>query len=404
MADTELRLMLLRRIDARYAQRRSGAAAARLERAAKSEKPIQQLIHEFWRRALDRDDFGSTDDFFDLGGESIAVLQVLADIEKAFGKKLPASTMLKFPTIKKLAACVAEEHDVSGASPLELLQPRGARRPLFCVPGVGGDVLNLMELARHLAPTQPLVGLRAPGADGNGEPMGRIEDLAAYYLDAIQAFQPEPPYCLGGFSFGGSVALEMAQRLHAQGKAVAFLGIIDHTLPPLRYRRFKWSATLPFDFVVNTARWFHEDVWQVGAGKRLRTLRQKFGFLGATLLSSVRKPAAASGACDVRSLFGADALPESMRPVMATHYQALRDYRPKPYPGSVTLFRARTRPLLRLHGRDLGWTKIAAGGLSIVDIPGNHETILKEPRVQVLADALNHHLLRAQGGHRVNRG
>jgi thioesterase domain-containing protein len=91
-------------------------------------------------------------------------------------------------------------------------------------------------------------------------------------------------------------------------------------------------------------------------------------------------------------VFGAANLPEHFRHLMAVHYQALRDYVPKVYPGRVTLFRAQTRPLFRSHGRDLGWRGLAAGGLEIIDVPGNHETILKEPRVQFLAQALGNQL------------
>jgi hypothetical protein len=63
----------------------------------------------------------------------------------------------------------------------------------------------------------------------------------------------------------------------------------------------------------------------------------------------------------------------------------------------VTLFRARTRPLFRHHGRDLGWKALAGGGLDIVTIPGNHETILQEPNVRILADCLLTHLCKAHG-------
>jgi thioesterase domain-containing protein len=83
---------------------------------------------------------------------------------------------------------------------------------------------------------------------------------------------------------------------------------------------------------------------------------------------------------------------------MATHFQALRDYAPRVYPGRVTLFRAQTTPLFRLHGRDLGWRKLAGGGLDIIDVPANHETIMKEPRVRALAKALGAALRKAQAG------
>ena len=89
-------------------------------------------------------------------------------------------------------------------------------------------------------------------------------------------------------------------------------------------------------------------------------------------------------------------LPEPFRNLLEAHYRALREYVPTAYPGRVTLFRARTRPLLRLHGRDLGWSRLAAGGLEIIEITGNHDSILSEPHVRVLAQRLRFCLEKAQ--------
>jgi thioesterase domain-containing protein len=89
-------------------------------------------------------------------------------------------------------------------------------------------------------------------------------------------------------------------------------------------------------------------------------------------------------------------LPESYLELLQTHYQALRAYKPKVYPGRVTLFRARVRPLFRLHGRDLGWSRLVGGGLEVVVVPGNHLTMLTAPRVGALAQALLARLRAAQ--------
>jgi len=362
-----------------------------------SDSRVEQELLTIWRRVLERDDIGPDDDFFEQGGESIGAVQILAEIEQVLGVKFPPNVLLERPTVKLLAQSTGREPRFRSWSPLELLQPGGPNPPFFCVHGVGGEVLSFLDLARHLPAGQPFYGVRAVGSDGGHEPLHRVEEMAAYYVEAIRGVQPRPPYYLGGFSFGGSVALEMAQQLHAQGAPVALLAILDHTPPPVRYRRFVWSPALPVWWVVNAGRWVMEDVWRVGAGKRLTTLGQKIGFTVKQLIAGLRRPGA-SGNTDVENIFGADRIPDGFRRLMAAHYQALRDYRPKVYPGRVTLFRAQTRPLFRLHGRDLGWRELAGGGLDIIDIPGNHETILKKPRVQVLAQALAVQLRKAQAG------
>src|SRR5262249_24305021 len=111
--------------------------------------------------------------------------------------------------------------------------------------------------------------------------------------------------------------------------------------------------------------------------------------------NALRCPTSASGQSDVDEVFQAETLPEDFKHVMAVHYQALREYVPQPYPGPVTLLRARTRPLFRLHGRDLGWRALAGDRLEIIAVPGNHATFLTEPNVRVTARALRRCLEKA---------
>jgi thioesterase domain-containing protein/acyl carrier protein len=358
---------------------------------------VEKELIAIWCKALECDAVGPGANFFALGGDSIAAVQILMEIRKAFGLTLPTAVLLESPTIEALARAVRWHADwPPPRSPLVELQPGGSNPPFFCVHGVGGEVLNFLDLARHFAPDQPFFALRAVGSEGGVEPFRRIEDMAAYYVEVIRTVQPRPPYYLGGFSFGGSVALEMAQQLHAQGAKVALMAILDHTPPPLRYRRFLWSPGLPIHLAVNAVGWVKEDIWCVGAGKRLTTLRQKAAFILKQLRRLFQRSSPASGKTDVEDVFGFDRIPDHFRRVLEVDYQALRDYAPRIYPGRVTLFRAQVRPLFRWFGRDLGWGKLAGGGLEIVPIPGNHETILREPRVQVLAQALRRHLRKAQ--------
>jgi thioesterase domain-containing protein len=135
-----------------------------------------------------------------------------------------------------------------------------------------------------------------------------------------------------------------------------------------------------------------DDIWRVGRGRRLTSLAHAFRKAGRRLRAALTRRDAGSGRTDANEVLAGASVPARFRRVMATHYQALRDYSPRPYPGRVTLFRARTRPLFRLYGRDLGWAALAGGGLEVISIPGNHESILKEPHVRVLAAALKDRL------------
>jgi thioesterase domain-containing protein/acyl carrier protein len=357
---------------------------------------VERALAEIWCDVLELDQVGAGDDFFDVGGESLSATLMMVEVQKKFGLKLPLSVLQSAPTLGALARAIERQTKPSLWSALVPLQPDGSLAPFFCVHGVGGSVIGLQGLARHFGPGQPFYGIQAAGSDGDRKPFSRIEDMAAHYLREVRAVQPGGPYYLGGFSFGGSAALEMAQQFQAQGEEVALLAILDHTPPPTRYGRFTWGPTLPFDFAINAARWTMEDIWRAGPGNRLRALRGKVQKLKRQCWNALRGSSSGSGKTDVEEVFGAQRIPDHFRRLMETHYQALRDYVPRPYPGRVTLFRARTRPLFRLHGHDLGWRRLARGGLDVVPIPGNHESLLQEPNVGVLAASLLACLRRAQ--------
>src|SRR5262249_27047808 len=158
-----------------------------------------------WQRVLEVDQVGPHDDFFRLGGDSLAAAEILAEIHKAFGTNLPLTALLGAPTVAGLAEGLRRPADAPPRSRLAEPQPPGDGSPVSCVHGVGGELLSFATLVRHLGPHQPLVGIRAAGADGVGEPCRRVEDMAAQYVAELRAAQPHGPYYLGGFSFGGSV-------------------------------------------------------------------------------------------------------------------------------------------------------------------------------------------------------
>jgi thioesterase domain-containing protein/acyl carrier protein len=353
---------------------------------------LESLLAEIWRRILDVDQVGPHDELFCLGGDSLAAAEILAEIQKLLGRNLPLTALFSAPTVAGLAEILRRPEGTAPCSTLFELQPHGDGPLFYCVHGVGGEVMSFATLARFLAPDQPLVGIRAAGADGYGEPIRRVEDMAARYVAAVRAVQPHGPYYLGGFSFGGSVALEMAQLLHAAGETVAFLGIIDHTPPPVRYQPVVWTPARIAEFGANAVRWIANDIWRADRGQRLNSVVGAFRKAGRRLGAALTRRDPGSGSADATEALAGASVPAHFRRLMAIHYQALRDYAPRPYPGRVTLFRARTRPLFRLYGRDLGWAALAGGGLDVISVPGNHESILKEPHVRTIAVALKDHL------------
>src|SRR5436305_1907378 len=164
----------------------------------------EQALAEIWRRTLELDRIGVRDDFFELGGDSVAAAQVLVAVQREFGRSFPLASLFKAPTIEATAKLIERAAEPPPTPCLVALQPAGSNPPFFCVHGVGGDALSLVGLARHVPPDQPFYGVRAAEPAGPRRP--RIEEMASRYLTEVRAMQPRGPYRLGGYSFGGSVA------------------------------------------------------------------------------------------------------------------------------------------------------------------------------------------------------
>jgi len=105
------------------------------------------------------------------------------------------------------------------------LQQKGSRPPVFAVGGHNGDVFTYRRLVQHLGPEQPFYGLQPPGLDGKSQPLDSVEGMATYFAGQIRAYNPVGPLVIGGFCAGGTVAIELARQLQAQGAKIGFLAL-----------------------------------------------------------------------------------------------------------------------------------------------------------------------------------
>ncbi|HET7451575.1 MAG TPA: amino acid adenylation domain-containing protein, partial [Thermoanaerobaculia bacterium] len=195
---------------------------------------IELALVRIWEDVLGVRPVSVRDNFFTLGGHSLLAVRMFARVENALGRRLPLATLFQAPTIEQLASAIREEGWSAPWSSLVVIQGGGARPPFFCVPGVGGNVVGFYTLARHLGVDQPVYGLQARGLDGIAEPDTTVEEMAGRYLEQMRAVVPRGPYFLGGASFGGKVAYEMARRLSDEGESVALLALFDTFAPGSR--------------------------------------------------------------------------------------------------------------------------------------------------------------------------
>jgi len=357
---------------------------------------LERQLVQIWVQLLGHEAISVHDNFFELGGHSLLAIRLFTQLERELGKKLPLTTLFHAPTIAQLARFIYEETIEVDESTLVTIQPGNSNPPFFCIHGFGGGVVGYGELARLLGPEQPFYGLQAKGIDGVGEFDTEVEVMADRYIQAMRAVQPEGPYYLGGYCYGGVIAFEMARHLETQGETPALVAIFEG-YAPLRggNRDSIWrNPQLLLNFMHNMPYWFF-DYLQLGYKQMWRRLRRKFR-------SHWKKVMRKFG---VIVMYGAEDviddtahLPAKQRQLMETQLRAMSKYDPEIYNGSVTLFRVRSQSLSRTPDPAMGWNKVVARGVNIRRIAGNHHNILEQPHVESLATQLKESLQQAQNG------
>lgn len=349
---------------------------------------LEQKLANIWENLLNVHPVGVKDNFFDLGGHSLLAVRLMAHLNQEFGKNLSLATLFQNPRIEKLANILRLETEILSWSALVEIQKGNSKYPFFCLPGGGGNVLYLHNLARYLGENQTFYGLQAPGLNGESEPLTCVEDMAAYYIQAIKTVQPEGPYFLGGHSFGGIVAYEMAQQLIKSGNEVALVAILDAPAPV--------ASNKPLYIDVNDATRLTETARLIErwAGKNLDIsyemlqpleLDEQLEYLKERLITVDLLPAGT----DTKQVRG-------LVQVFEANLQASIKYLPQEaYPNRLTLLRAsevnaEDAALLTDLREDpaWGWGQFSAQNIDIHVVPGDHITMMAQPHILTVAEQL----------------
>ncbi|NMO18894.1 SDR family NAD(P)-dependent oxidoreductase [Pyxidicoccus fallax] len=379
-----------------------GAAGAQAAADAPRDD-VERKLAELWQQLLGVPRVGLKDNFFDLGGHSLVAVRLFARIKKMLGADLTLATLFEAPTLEQCAALVREAAGIpftpdaapGGAATAQQVEtPASAPRakewspvvtiqkgasnvtPFFCVHGAGGNVLNFRDLAVTLGKDQPFFGLQARGVDGKLPPAESIEEMASIYLEGIRQVRPHGPYLLGGYSGGGVVAYEMAQRLKAMGEQVNLVAFLDTFHPSTKERRLSLEDRL-------------KGLRDEGAAYLTNRLRKKVETKGNLLVNRLKlKWYEQRG----------EALPIELRDLLLTERFAelAGRYNPRPFAGPVTLFRAQeVSPIYSHMGGSLGWEPLVPT-LRIREVPGDHDSLVRDPNVQILGRLLREALDEAQ--------
>jgi len=314
---------------------------------------IESELVKLWEAVLDKRPVGIEDDFFELGGTSLLAARLFAKIEEDFKLRIPLVTLVKAPTIKKLAKVIHLPGAPNAWHSLVTIQPSGVRPPLFCIHGESGHLLMYRSLARYLGPDQPIYGLQPQGLDGKQAPLTRIEDMAARYIKEIQVIQPDGPYFLAGYCMGGTIALEMAQQLSGQGQRVDLLALLD------TYNWRMMKQTFLHDLYFNIQKlWFScHHFFSTSSRNRLSSLQARFHELSneSGLAQCNRRAACA--------------------------------YVPNVYSGRVLHVRP-ARQYARYNRPEMDLDELVTGGLEVFCVPSYPAQLVEEPFVLDLATKL----------------
>ena len=349
--------------------------------------PVQEALAQMWSTLLGVSPVGADDSFFDLGGHSLIAVRLFANVKREFGVEFPISVLFEAPTIAGIAERITDQTGevASNDAPETAAKPKfihlvplngvkpSIAAPLFVVAGMFGNVLNLRHLALQFGQERAVYGLQARGLIGNDAPHETMQEAAKDYIAEIRKVQPSGPYLLSGFSGGGITAYEMAQQLKAAGEEVAVLALLDTPLP------VRPNLSAPDKALI-----------------KLAELREK----GPKYLAEwVQNRIAWEKTKRQDKSEEATATQFNNTKIEAAFLRAVAQYQTPSWNGPMTLLRPVLDRRFAVSGgkwvseareyvfEDNEWTQYAPH-VRIIEVPGDHDSMVLSPNVVVMASEL----------------
>ena len=354
--------------------------------AARVLEPVESVLIDIWRRILGVEQIEVFDDFFALGGDSLAAAVMLTEAQRVLRASTELLARIDFfdtPTIQTLARIVVEcgaPDQQPDAAPNRILALRktGSHVPFFCFPASAQDPYYLRHFSKSLDAEQPffVVCHADPIRDKR---LLSVEDLASSSVEAIRSQCPEGPYILGGHCYGGVVAFEAALQLMSQGQQVECFVLFDAATPGYPKVHKQWRR-----YAIKA----RELALALRPGKVAMTvtaMRQHVYTLGR-IFARRRKGSASR----VLTAIGSDVLVTG-REEKTLNGMAMWEYTPREFPAPIIHFIAADQPVSTeiLSDPRLGWSDFARAGLSVCHVRGDHNSILAVDNVAKLADELD---------------
>ena len=317
-----------------------------------------------------------TDDFVELGADSLHFEELLSEIERVFHQSLPASVFIGDATPERIAALLRTPVDDESREPVIVpIHEFGTRPPLFCVMRAG-TLVTARHFVTELGDDQPVYGIWMPGMHGADDEGGSVEEIAAACRRVVHDVQPTGPYFLFGYSIGGLVAYEMARQYATAGEEAALVVMADTPYPvPLPTARDRVAKLFSREGPPAIAR-------------RLQVLAQR-----VPAVRTVVKPAPPGDLAQRAEMFRAvgvdfDATLRRERAYVSS---------PRPPAAPIALLRCRhTVDVVCAGSEVIGWEAYVQDDWQVLEVPGSHDSMLGEPHVHALAATLGTCLREAQ--------
>ena len=363
---------------------------------------VERNLLNLWEVLLGVRGLGIDDDYFALGGSSLVAVSLFASISRQFGCTLPLTTILSSPTVRTLGQQIVSQEETS-LEPLVRLKvgsPNvGSPRFLFLVHDGDGETLLYSNVARRLPHDLTVVGINPRRAPGIPLAHTSIEDMASFYISRMRTKQPHGPYTLGGMCAGGVIAYEMASQLVRGGERVEYVFLLDAATPQAPRRRFLSTKERLNSFAQVIKAPESEDVghWSSALFLMSAASRKGWNFLRWVAKDKIQKTSVRLRFRLLQFLLSHQkSWPRGISPltVRDIYERAEAGYFPNPVSDTnVVLVRASKgdagdRPYAELYSdATFGWRTVAPH-LTSLDVEGGHYTMLQEPHVERLAQAL----------------
>ncbi len=329
-------------------------------------------LARIWQEILGIRRVAVEDDFFELGGHSLSGVRLIERINRSLGSTLAIADIFQYPTLKSLARAIdGQRTDIAvpdyppGVTPVGVPVALGAGRPVFCFPGLGATAYAFHLLSERIGADRPMLAIEMHRLELDPHLLRSMEYTAEAVAGRIMSVQPEGPYALLGYSFGGQLAVEVARKLVGRGQTIESLIVLDAYPPGVEKRR--------------------RGLRRIAAHLRMMTRD------GAPYISSrIRKRIYTPKSETERRMMEAKKLCE----------EACGAYRPESFPGALTLVHAtRHDEHIEVLNPDggFGWVSVCAGGVEVIPMSCHHLEFFQEPYIGALAGHLGR-LLSAPAG------